>query len=50
MSQSVQFGIAGFGYAFGDDQGVAEASGSYVTDPSGCCGGVTRRSTGPPTT
>jgi 3-oxoacyl-[acyl-carrier-protein] synthase III len=27
------FGIAGFGYAFGEDRDVKETAGSYVTDP-----------------
>lgn len=29
----VEFGIAGFGYAFGDDQDVKHTAGDYVTDP-----------------
>jgi 3-oxoacyl-[acyl-carrier-protein] synthase-3 len=29
----VEFGIAGFGYAFGEDQDVKQTAGSYVTDP-----------------
>lgn len=29
----VEFGIAGFGYAFGDDQDVERTAGDYVTDP-----------------
>lgn len=33
VGQLVNFGIAGFGYAFGDDQDVALTAGSYVTDP-----------------
>ncbi|MEV6907365.1 3-oxoacyl-[acyl-carrier-protein] synthase III C-terminal domain-containing protein [Amycolatopsis sp. NPDC051071] len=28
-----EFGIAGFGYAFGDDQDVERTAGSYVADP-----------------
>jgi len=33
MSQQVSFGIAGFGYAFGEDQSVEAVAASYVTDP-----------------
>jgi 3-oxoacyl-[acyl-carrier-protein] synthase-3 len=29
----VEFGIAGFGYAFGEDQDVRTTAGNYVTDP-----------------
>src|SRR6059058_5174691 len=29
----VNFGIAGFGYAFGADQDVSSSAGSFVTDP-----------------
>lgn len=29
----VEFGIAGFGYAFGEDQSIEEVAGSYVNDP-----------------
>ncbi|WP_433649996.1 3-oxoacyl-[acyl-carrier-protein] synthase III C-terminal domain-containing protein [Micromonospora zamorensis] len=29
----VQFGIQGFGYAFGDDQDVVQVAGDYVDDP-----------------
>jgi 3-oxoacyl-[acyl-carrier-protein] synthase-3 len=32
-SPSVDFGIVGFGYAFGEDQDVEKTAGSYVTDP-----------------
>jgi 3-oxoacyl-[acyl-carrier-protein] synthase III len=31
--QAVHFGIAAFGYAFGEDQDVKLTAGSYVTDP-----------------
>jgi len=31
--QPVKFGIAGFGFAFGEDQDVRATAGSYVTDP-----------------
>lgn len=31
--QIVDFGIAGFGYAFGEDQDVKSTAGDYVTDP-----------------
>src|SRR5262245_49071206 len=30
---AVGFGIAGFGFAFGEDQDVERVAGSYVTDP-----------------
>lgn len=29
----VEFGIAGFGYAFGEDQDVRDTAGTYVSDP-----------------
>src|SRR6266545_225962 len=29
----VEFGIAGFGYAFGEDQDVTLTAGNYVSDP-----------------
>ena len=29
----VNFGIAGFGYAFGTDQDVTSTAGNFVTDP-----------------
>jgi 3-oxoacyl-[acyl-carrier-protein] synthase-3 len=29
----VEFGIAGFGYAFGEDQSIEKVAGSYVNDP-----------------
>jgi 3-oxoacyl-[acyl-carrier-protein] synthase-3 len=33
VRQLVEFGIAGLGYAFGDDQDVARTAGDYVSDP-----------------
>lgn len=33
VGELVTFGIAGFGYAFGEDQDVAATAGRYVTDP-----------------
>ncbi len=33
VSPPVEFGIAGFGYAFGDDRDVERTAGDYVSDP-----------------
>lgn len=33
VRQLVEFGIAGFGFAFGENQDVKQVAGSYVTDP-----------------
>lgn len=33
VRQLVEFGIAGFGYAFGEDQDVKSIAGDYVSDP-----------------
>jgi len=33
VDQLVKFGIAGFGFAFGEDQDVEKTASSYVTDP-----------------
>lgn len=33
VDQLVKFGIAGFGFAFGEDQDVEATAGSFVTDP-----------------